>query len=682
MNKIIRKWGIFLSLVVFVSCSLEEPALPTWLAQWRVPFESSYSMNEVLEEPNFVADTTLSGETVVAISVKDSTEERTVSSSDLSIKPDGDQAGATLDELSLGTLGPVSSNAIPIGSLLGVTPTVGVPLILPATSLDVDLVYLLYIDVGWAEIKNGTFQLEFENNTFLNIQSGMQIDIYDDSTDVLIGTTTFPNSIAAMSKGIASPDMDLSGKKIHTRFLLRIHMPIDAVNKVIADEDLDDSVWVNGTLIDLTVTSAEAIFPPQYMDVRDSTSVMDEEHRIRTAVIDYGKMDLVIHNQLDATAKILVRMLNFTNESGEVLTDNLILSAKETTNRSIELDDYLIADYPDRNSGELIDYLKYEVLVETDTTDEYTILSENDSVSVEVYPDSIFFSRIDGQVNEVEIEIDPVIKDDLEDLSQIEGTIFLDSLEMTLDVSNGTGIPVFITLNISGSDGLEQVNLAPIQIEASGFDITHVKLSGNDPHPNIVDLMAILPKSIRLDATAIVDGEGSVEVGQTVRADYQIYSPLFLRIAEKSYLESEITEEKLDEDVRDKIENNIKNAAVYFQVINGLPVGSSASIYVANDSTDLFVDQVADSTTKFIISDITVPAAQVDINGYVEDETENDVQIELTETQLQIFSQNETVYIGTKVVLNETSGLVKFRLKDKITTFGNFKFDFLMNKEE
>ncbi len=680
MNDIIRKWAVLLSLIGFVSCSLEEPALPTWLAEWRVPFESSYTMEEVLEEPDFVADTTTSGQIVVAISVKDSTEERTVSSSDLSIKPDGDQAGATLDELSLGTIGPVSSNSIPIGSLLGVTPTVDERLVLPATSIEVDLVYLLYIDLGWAEVKNGTLKLEFENKTFLSIQSGMHIDIYNDSTDVLIGTANFPDPIGPLGKDMAFPDMDLSGKMIHTRFLLRIHMPIDAVDKVIADEDLDDSIWVNGTLVNLSVSKAKAIFPPQYLEVRDSTSVMDEEHRIRKAVIDYGKMDLIIFNQLDATANIFVKMLNFSDESGEVLTENLTITAKGTTTKSIELDDYLIADYPDRDSGELIDYLKYEVYVVTDTTGEFVVLSENDSVSVEIYPDSIFFSKIDGQVNEVEIEIDPVIKDDLEGLSKSDGTIYLDSLEMTLDVFNGTGIPVFITLNISGSDGLEQVNLTPIQVEAAGFDVTHVKLNGNDPHPNIVDLMAILPTSIRLDATAIVDGDGSVEVGQTVRAEYHIFSPLFLRITEKSFLESEITEEKLDEDVRDKIENNIRNAAVYFDVINGLPVGSSASIYVASDSTDLFDDQVVDSTTKFIISDIDVTAAPVDADGYVEDVTTNDILIELTETQLQLFSRNEKVYIGTRIILDETDGLVKFRLKDKIATYGHFRFDFLMNK--
>ena len=78
--------SIFLMVIIFFSaCTLEEPVLPNWLARWVVPFESSYNMEEILEEPNFVADTTLDGKTIVAISVTDSTEERTVSSSDLAL---------------------------------------------------------------------------------------------------------------------------------------------------------------------------------------------------------------------------------------------------------------------------------------------------------------------------------------------------------------------------------------------------------------------------------------------------------------------------------------------------------------------------------------------------------------------------------------------------------------------
>jgi hypothetical protein len=688
MHKNISVWLVFSLLLLMIACTLEEPSLPSWMANWLVPFESGYTMEEVLSEPNFLADTTASGQYVVAFSIEDSTEERSVSSSDLSILPESDHASSAIDNLSLGTIGPESSNAVAIETILGAPLVVGNQVSVPASTIDVDLIYLLYVDVGWADIKSGHFHLEFVNNTFLSIQSGMQIDIYDDSTDVLIGVAEFPDPIGPLSSAVASPDMDLSEKTVHTRFLLRVHMPVEEVsNKVIGEEDLDDSIWVNGTLISVDVHQAEAMFPEQFIDIFDSTSVMEEEHRVRTATIDHGKVSLKVNNGIDATANIQVTLLNFTNPAGELLTETLSIAAKQETDITIELNDYLIADYPDRNSGNLIDYLAYEVHVVTEPTGEYTLMTEDDSVTVNVTPDSLFFSKIDGRVNAVEIEIDPVEKNDFEELSKIDGTIYLDSLEMTLNVYNGTGIPVSLTLNISGEDATEKVTLPPIQIEAGASDVTQVKLSGTDPHPNIIDLMAIIPTSIRMEATALVDGDGSVEIGQTVYADYQIYSPLFLRITEKSYLQSDIMEETLDDDVRDKIANNLQNAAVVLAFENGLPVGSAAAIFVAVDSTDLFDEEIADSSAKFIIREdasgkaLTVPAAPVDGSGFVDEMVSNQFQVELTQAQLDLFSQNPKVYIGTKMELNKTSGLVKFRLKDKITTYGQFRFNFLMNKD-
>jgi hypothetical protein len=150
---------------------------------------------------------------------------------------------------------------------------------------------------------------------------------------------------------------------------------------------------------------------------------------------------------------------------------------------------------------------------------------------------------------------------------------------------------------------------------------------------------------------------------------------------EESFLLSDIGEETLDEDTRNSIEKSLSDAKVLFDVFNGLPVGSSASIYVATDSTDLFNDQIADSTAKFIISGIDVPAAEVGPNGYVIDPVTNQVLVELTEEQLDLFSKNEKLYMGTKTILDKTDGLVKFRLKDKISTSGYFQFDFLMNNE-
>jgi hypothetical protein len=184
-----------------------------------------------------------------------------------------------------------------------------------------------------------------------------------------------------------------------------------------------------------------------------------------------------------------------------------------------------------------------------------------------------------------------------------------------------------------------------------------------------------------MEAQAFIDGSGSVRVGQNVWADYQIYSPLFIRIVEPSSINTDIIEEAIDEDVRDKIKNNVKSAFFLFDIENGLPVGAEAVVYVADDSTKLFDDNIPDDSTKFTISDLEIAAGIIGADGFVDIPQTNQLAIELTDERRKLFYSNDTLFIGTKVILDHTDNkLVKFRPEDEISILGFFKFHFLMNE--
>jgi len=674
-----------LFLLILISCTLEEPVIPTWIAQWGIPFDAGFTMTEALDDPNFIIDTTSTGDTRIAISISDTSDEKTVTSSDLAIKPDDDAAGESLDDLTLGTQGPERSSTFDLDDMMpGVSAgPVNIP---PGTSVEIDLIYLLYYDINYAHVETGTFQIELVNNTPLDIDAGTQITIYDDSTNTMIGTTEIPGAVQANSSAFATPDMVLDDKVIHTRFRLVMQVPLVSGSYEISQPDIDNSTsWVNGTLFNLSVLEAEAKFPQQTLFISDSTSIMEEDHRIRKGIIDHGQIHLTLDNNIDATARVKVRLLNFSHiETGEALIDSVVLNPRSTTPKTIFVENYRIADYPDSNSGELVDYIHYEVDIVTDTTESFVTITQDDNVFVTVEPDSLFFRMIDGIVDRIEIDIEPIVKDDFDELGKIDGTIYMDSLEMRLNMHNETNLPIDITFFISGTDDTEEVTLDPIHAiipKADEGGYLQIKLRGDDPSPNIVDLMGIMPTSIRMEAEAFVDGEGSVQVGQSVHADYHIFTPLFIRIIEPSSIETDIIEENIDEDVQDKIKNNVKSAVFLIDVVNGLPVGSEAVVYVANDSTKLFDDTIPDDSTKFTIRDLEIGAGNIGIDGFVESPTTDNLRIELTEERRKLFYSNDTIFIGTKVILKDTDNkLVKFRPEDEISILGFFQFNFLMNE--
>ena len=673
----------FVVLLTLFSCTLEEPALPTWFAEWSIPFESSYTMEEVLKDSNFVADTTGSGVAIVALSISDSIEGKVVSSEDLSIKPEGEESGKNIDDLSLGTIGPVSSNAITLEDLVGGSISVGDSINIPDTDVPLDLIYILYKEVGYAHVENGTMQLELVNNTIFDIREGTQISIFDDSTNTLIGTASISQGINSMESGFA-PDLDLSDMNIHTKFLFQLQIPFAAKIAVLDSNDLKSSVWINGTLMDLEVYEATAMFPEQSLFIEDSSSVMEEDHRIRFAEIEQGNLNIILENKLAVTARALVTMPNFRHiVTGEIYTNDFEIPPKSIMEESVSLANYSISDYT--SPGDLVNYIKYEISVDTDSSEAYVQISQNDSVMVTVEPEALLFSRIDGVIDSLEIEIDPVEKNDLGDLSDLEGSIFLDSLEMEITFYNETGLPIDITLFISGSDGSEEIVLAPIKAEIPSVyeneGVLKIKLSGKDAHLNIIDLMGILPTSIRLNATAFVNGEGSVSVGQAVRGDYQFYSPLFIRINEPSILKSDITREEINEDDRERIKNNLKSSSFFIDLLNGLPIGAEASIYISTDSTTLFDDDFIDDSTKFSISDKQLLAGQVGPDGYVDEPFTSQISHDLTPDQLRIFYSHAVLYFGSKIILNKTNGLVKIRLNDEISLQGAIRFQYRMNAD-
>jgi hypothetical protein len=362
------------------------------------------------------------------------------------------------------------------------------------------------------------------------------------------------------------------------------------------------------------------------------------------------------------------------------------LPPKSTTPKTIYVENYRIADYPDSNSGAFVNYIHYEVDIVTDSCETYKVIHQDDDVFVTVEPDSLYFRMIEGDIDRIEIEIDPIEEEITDDLSRVEGTIYLDSLQMKLNLNNETNLPIDITLRISGSDDTREVTLDPIQATIPKADeggYLQIKLSGEDQSPNIVDLMGILPTKIRMETEAYVDGIGSVKVGQSVQADYQIFSPLFIRIIDPSTVTTDIIEEDINEDTQNQIEKNVKSAQFLLDILNGLPVGSETIVAIANDSTILFDDSYPDDdSTKFTISDIVVDAGQIGSDGYVESPQPGNVRIEIDENKRKLFYQNDTIYIGTRVILEDTNNqLVKFRPEDELSLLGFLKFNFLMNNE-
>lgn len=220
------------------------------------------------------------------------------------------------------------------------------------------------------------------------------------------------------------------------------------------------------------------------------------------------------------------------------------------------------------------------------------------------------------------------------------------------------------------------VNAINIQSGQNGEPTkTRLVLDGNDPSPNIVDLMEILPTEIRFSGSAYVEGEGNISTNESFWSVFSMNMPLSFEIPDPIIMtgdKQEITDEDIDPDMAEKIRNDVTDVLFHGEFGNHLPVGIAVQVHVAKNADSLYTDTIRDSSYKFIIDNIRVPAAPVDANGMTTDEVIRVVDFELTKKNIELLG-SPPYYVGYKYQIDSTASTVYFKTDDYISTKGYFR---------
>ena len=342
--------------------------------------------------------------------------------------------------------------------------------------------------------------------------------------------------------------------------------------------------------------------------------------------------------------------------------------------------------YNYKNPGSVIDSLDYFANVLSDSTEDYTLVSDEDSISIDVVTDSIQMASVTGVLDTVDFNIEPVELDKIDVFQDINGQVRLNDLTMQLVFRNEINLPIEVDLRVVGrrTDTQDSVaiNVSETIAASSQSPTTIVNMDGNYSNPSIVDLLEILPDEITIRGSAILHGEGSVSVGDGLRVEYNVSSPLNLEIGEPLTFDSEIdsiTYDDLDEDQRDQIINDLSNVKTKFNFINHVPIGASFKYYMAVDSTELYDNAIPDPSRKIVLETEIEPGL-VGPNGYVQTAVSSTWEKEITDQQREIFNY-PTIYVRQELTIPATNGVIKIRQDDSIEIEAILDFQVTINSE-
>jgi len=687
VKKIIKVLGILL-ILIFAACTFNEPVLPNWETFWELPLpEISYEMEEAIDNEYIFADT-LNGIPILSLAIIDTVEKEGIDRTELSIKPDSDTLSTTIQQIEISSPGKESTEAVSIHDLLGsqVQPgsTITIP---PNTTITVPPQQVLFTNYNYVIVSTGKLVLEFHNQTLLNITGGMQIDLYDDSTNQFIGTSTFP-PINAYTSEFANDSLDIGSRVISRRLRLESQVPLQAGSYPVTVADTSGYTQTDVCISNLIVDEAIANIPDQTANESGAKSVEDRDNHVIEAVVDEGQIRLNIENQLGVEASVTVTLPNFEQQPGVPFNKTEVIQESSNSTSTIDLANLQMYNF--ESPGSVIDSIHYEITVVTTPSSGLTHISNDDSVIVRFDADSIFFRRFEGIIDTVQVAIDTVKQEDIFDYGEFNGSVRLDELKLELTIFNEIGIPVDMIINIRGehrnsdSGQLENyLELDPIPISiipgASGFpSTTLVTLDGSNSR--IVDLMYILPTDIIMSGNATIMGLGVVTIADSIWGEYEISSPFNVFVDSIPDYESEIEMiEEIDDDIKDAFENQFQNATLQFDYENGLPISSEVVLFFATDSIDFFEIDSSD-TNQLVIDDLIINAGTKGMDGYISEPFIDQFTPNLTEEEVKIFSA-DTLYFGSKIIFPDVNTTMKFRSSDAFIGTGSVTFKVFMHPD-
>lgn len=678
--------------VFIISCGLfESPSLPSWDTHFRIHFrQDEITFNDLIKN-DVIEDgySPLYQDTLFFVNKKDITEKEGVNESDLRILPDDD---TTIEEIGSIELNPEPKTTPEItfqdmfpGLLIAegeIIQPIPEQLINPAPNT-----VQFGSEFEYITIESATMFLIFNNNLIMDIDSGMVITLVDSISTNELGTFNFNQPIPS-GTSLRSSDVPVTGT-LSSTYILSYSIPILGTSEAdtLTQDEAQSNVTTEVNFINpVLVSEASAQVPEQKVN-REGASFLDTENKVIRALVKTGMMRLEFHNNLPVDANVEIQLISLLDENGnpKVINRRVNANTDNPTLVNVPIDGYTIINH--ENPGvSFVDSMHYVMEANTISTgDSLVSIISTDNIEVDVtFPDSIVTSYFEGIITNTKIDIKPIEQTDIINLDRFEGEFRLPELVLNFDFHNEMGFPINLDLTITGKKEGKTVVIHLDDQIINADTTTIISLHENSTTPDIVDLMEILPSSILVEGTGVIENQqGSVFDSDSIWAEISIESLMRLQITDTLKYTGDIEELNLDNEIRENLANS-ENVILELNPDNGLPLNVDYIFIMALDTTELLNEAISDSTKKIVFRNL-IEAGTLDERGLVSESKSVTFRKKLSKPQLKLFTRmsNDStyapIYSVIKSLVDSKDKTVIFRKNDTLIFNGVFEMDYEVN---
>ena len=348
---------------------------------------------------------------------------------------------------------------------------------------------------------------------------------------------------------------------------------------------LNDSINVDINLSGLTFDAVTG-YISQEDNVEADIIELDNDTKVEIALIDSGRIQLLIQNFIGLEANVLFEIEELTLDGTSLESSFEITSTTETTQQTIDLSGYRLTLPLDDQK------VTYSSTLEI-PSDQLLSLTLNDSISIDVLIDTLWFGSVTGIIDTVEVTIDTIEQEISALPEEMDGFEFA-NVEIRLDFESDISIPVFLDLTMEASNSAGDTS-------TSSIHYWNISDSSSVIMPNAKELINIQPDKILAYGSARIGGDGTsgtVMSDQTIAGLLSVRAPLELEISPDAVIttDPELTTEA---DAGETIPGEIEEIKVFIRYGNEFEFGTAVTVlmdsitaHFDNDSADVLMDSL------------------------------------------------------------------------------------------
>jgi hypothetical protein len=389
--------------------------------------------------------------------------------------------------------------------------------------------------------------------------------------------------------------------------------------------------------------------------IRD-TLVMENTILVQQAEFESGKVEFTFNNQTGFT-------MRFEASVPSLIRDHAAVTV-------------VFPFVPPGASFQSIDLanVQFEPIVSADRTNRVpyagtmTILggfsTGSNIVDVNVKLKDVNYTSVTGWLNRTEVNIDTTLETGIK-VSDVFRGIQVNSALLQMTLENEIRFPAEFDLTLTGT--AEDGRTATVQVPPQSVGANQSIVTNSVEFAPIANL---LPKTLRLRGKALIGtsfsgSPATIRRDDKVKATVHFEAPLIFTLPPVTN-KSEVDTIKMDKDARERIQKNMLEAMLIFEVENHVPLGFRLDAYFSNTRGD---STLYDAPNHQLVRSLFIPRP-AEISGSPGTVREFSVSMDTlglskSRGDLAVFDSPK-VFFGFRFTFPGTSSMVKVRPEDYI----------------